>query len=258
MFSSIKIKIIFGVYIFLLLSIPLGTYLASKSQNPNAGAKEVNRNITHQQPLPGYVPGLNDIKTLSQPTPLPTTISSPSPEPETNFGPILEFNLSLEGRPANKQSTKLFVGIAEGEITTNPKYILTFSVNLPDNGHYPNLSLAGLTSGNRYSAYLKGESQIASASTFTMVDLTNHLNDGNSLTLPSGDLNDDNQIDNSDLTAAQNSLGQPGGNADINADGLVNSFDLSFIIKNQGKIGAGGVWVSQPPKPAGGFGATIP
>lgn len=248
MFSSIKIKILLGVYIFLLLSIPVGAYLASKSQNPNTSAKESSRNVTHTQPIPSFTSGLKDIKDLSaiKITPSPTSSIN---QLETNFGPILEFSLTLEGRLTNKQSTKLFVGIAEGEITTNPKYLLTFSVNLPDDGKYPNISLAGLTSGNRYTAYLKGASQIAAASSFTMSGFTNHLNDGNTITLLSGDLNDDNQINNTDLTAAQTNLGQTGGNADINGDGVVNSFDLGFIIKNMGKVGAGGIWVSQPPKP---------
>lgn len=241
------------MYIFLLLSIPVGFYLASKSQNPNVAAKNKDRGLTNQNSGLNSS-GIKDLKNLSSPQKSPSSTSSPTPEGTATFGPIADFILQLEGRPANKQSAKVFVGIAEGEVTQNPKYLLTFSITLPDDGRYHDLSLAGLTAGNRYSAYLKGPSQIATASGFLMSSFTSHLNDSQPLLGLSGDLNDDNVIDNSDMAIAKS------GNilADFNLDGLVNAIDFSFITKNLGKIGAGGQWSSQPPKPGGGFGAFIP
>lgn len=258
MFSSIKSKLFLGIYVFLLLSIPAGAYLASQSQNPNASAKnnaDRNLNQTDQNAGINSSTALKDLQTLSTPqTPSLTPTANPTAETSTNFGPIMDFILRLEGRPTNKESAKVFVGIAEGEITNSPKYLLTFSVNLPDDGRYPNLSLAGLTAGNRYSAYLKGPAQIATASAFTMSAFTTHLNDSNPLVCLSGDVNDDNVINDADLTIAKS------GNqtADFNLDGLVNSLDFALITKNSGKLGAGGVWTSQPPKPTGGIGALIP
>lgn len=254
MFSSLKQKLLLGLYIFLLLSIPTGTYLASQHQNPNVSAKE-DRNITKVEPLPTISPAIKDIQDLSVSSINPSPSPNSSPLEGSNFGPIMDFILNLEGRPDGKQLAKVFVGIAEGEITTNPKYLLTFSVTTGSDGRYPNISLAGLTTGNRYTAYLKGPSQIVTASTFTMSGFLSHLNDSQPLIALSGDLNDDNIIDNVDLTIAKSNLGQNStssnfnDNADINRDGIVNSFDLNFIIKNMNQIGVSGIWTSQPPKP---------
>lgn len=250
MFNSIRQRLMLGVYVFLLLSIPVGAYLASKSQNPNVSASKLtaDRTITTVEPSPkagGLQSLLNEI---TNPT------ASPSSEPTIadSFGPIMDFILTLEGRPLNKQSAKVFVGIAEGAIITNPKYLLQFTIDLPDDGKYSNLSLAGLTSGNKYSAYLKGPGQIATASAFIMSAFSNHLNDGQTLKALSGDLNDDNIINDADLTIAKGILGTTSSssnfddNADFNRDGVINTLDLSFIIKNMAKTGDSGAWLSQP------------
>lgn len=249
MFSTIKGRFLIGLYIFLLVSVPTGFYLASQRQNQKASAQsKPDKTITQVQPSPSLIPR--------------TLVSSPSPVSETTtatLGPVMDFILNLEGRLLNKQSAKIFVGIAEGGIVTNPKYLLTFSVDLPNDGRFTNLSLAGLTSGSRYTAYLKGPAQIATASAFTMSSFTTHLNDSQTLLGLSGDLNDDNTIDSTDLTIMKGLLGvfqtaaNYNENADINLDGIINSTDLGFINKNINTIGTSGVWTSQPPKPAGGL-----
>ena len=244
MFKTLRQRLLLGVYIFLLLSIPAGAYLASQSQNPNASAKTPQRTITTEPPP--TTTGLKSLLNAIAPSP------TPSSEPTTadNFGPVMNFILYLEGRPLTKQAAKIFVGIAEGAITQNPKYLLQFTIDLPNDGKYPNISLAGLTAGNSYTAYLKGPAQIATASAFVMSIFTTHLNDGKPLIGLSGDLNDDNTINEADLTVAKSG----NLNADFNLDGKVNSFDLTFILKNMSKTGESGVWVSQPPKPGGGIG----
>lgn len=239
MFITFKQRILLGVYVFLLLSIPAGAYLASESQDPNASAKTSNKTITTVKPSP-LTTGLKSLLKTIEPS------SSPSSEPTVadNFGPIMDFILYLEGRPKARQAAKVFVGIAEGAASKNPTYLLQFTIDLPDDGKYPNVSLAGLTAGNSYTAYLKGPAQIATSSGFIMSAFTTHLNDNKPQTALSGDLNDDNTINEADLTVAKSG----NLNADFNLDGKVNSFDLSFILKNMTKTGESGVWVSQPPK----------
>jgi hypothetical protein len=243
MFHTLRHRLLLGVYIFLLLSIPIGAYLASQSQNPNASAKTPSRTVTTTAPSPTTA-GLKTL--ISELTPSPTPSSTPATS--ENFGPIMDFILYLEGRPTNKQASKVFVGIAEGGITTNPKYLLQFTVDLPNDGRYPNVSLAGLTAGTTYTAYLKGSAQIATASAFIMSAFTTHLNESKPLTALSGDLNEDNTINAADLALAKS------GNtaADFNLDGFINSFDLSILQKNLGKTGESGVWQSQPPAPPTG------
>lgn len=228
--------------------------MASQNQNPNASAQKLseNRTITKFEPSPrSKVQSLlNDL------TPSP----SPSETVPDSFGPIMDFILLLEGRPAGKQAAKIFVGIAEGAIVNKPNYLLQFTVDLPEDGKYPNLSLSGLTSGNTYSAYLKGPGQIATSSAFVMSSFTTHLNDGRPLKAFSGDLNDDNTINDADLNLIKSILGTTSAsanfnsNADFNRDSIINSLDLSLVTKNMTKTGDSGVWLSEPPQPGGGGG----
>ncbi len=193
--------------------------------------------------------------------------ASPSPTPEpssptiaTSFGPTISMKVNLEGRPVDNQSTKLFVGIFEGNLTSNPKFILSFSVDLPKDGTYANLSLAGLTAGNSYTALLKGSTQIATSIAFIMSPTVTNLNNGQSLNMLTGDLNEDNVVNASDLAIAQKALGATSKstnwneNVDFNKDGIINSFDLIIISQNMDKAGASGTWTSPIPKvgsPAG-------
>lgn len=247
MFQTLKLRLLLGLYVFLLLSIPVGAYLASQNQNPNASAQKISdrTTITTFEPSPqSKVQSLlNDL------TPSPSPITETIPD---SFGPIMDFILYLEGRPVNKQSAKVFVGIAEGAIVDKPNYLLQFTIDLPDDGKYPNLSLAGLTSGNTYSAYLKGPGQIATSSAFIMSTFTTHLNNGQPLKGLSGDLNDDNTINDADLSLMKSILGTTSAStsfnssADFNKDGVINSLDLSLVTKNMDKTGDSGVWQSQP------------
>ncbi len=274
MFSTLPQKLLVGVYIFILLSIPIGTYLVSQSQNTRSSAsdQQLNKKTTITTPKPTTVPA-RKIFDLSQatsnsntaeatPTPEPSESSSSTPTIATSFGPTLSLKVILEGRPTDNQATKLFVGIAEGALTNNPKFILSFSVDLSATGSYTNLSLAGLNPGSTYTALLKGAAQIATSVSFTMSPTVSNLGSGDPLTLISGDLNEDNVINSADYSIAQKSLGTTSRssnwneNADINKDGLINVFDLAVIAKNMGKIGSSGAWTSPIPKvatPSGGL-----
>lgn len=251
MFSTFKQRLVLGAYIFILLSIPVGTYLVSQNQTYKSSAKE-------EKPKPAIVkatpkPTSSPAKQLLDLTATPSS-SPASSEIATSFGPTLSLKVFLEGRPKENQTTRLFVGIAEGTLTTNPKFLLSFTVNLPASGQYPNLSLAGLNPGSSYTALLKGSAQIAASSTFTMSPTATNLNSGESLTLLSGDLNDDNVVNSADYSIAKAALGATSrssnwnGNADFNSDGVINAFDLSIIIKNIGKVGASATWTSPIPK----------
>lgn len=258
MFSTFKQRLVLGVYIFVLLTIPAGAYLASQSQTYKSRASEPTsspRPVVQVPPKSTTSPAKELLKTSSSPSPSP----SPSPTSSiiaTSFGPTLAFKVSIEGRPQGNQATRLFVGIMEGSLTVNPKFLLSFTVDVPASGEYGNLSLAGLNPGTRYSALLKGSNQIANSSAFTMSPAVSNLNEGEPLTLTSGDLNEDNVINTADYSIAQKAFGATAksanwnNNVDFNSDGIVNTFDLSVIIKNIGQTGASGAWTSPIPKVA--------
>lgn len=266
MFSTLTQKLILGAYIFILLSIPVGAYLVSQNQTIDSSAQE--QKTAKKLPLVTPKPATSSARqllNLSQVSPPPSPSPSPSPSslPETavSFGPTLSLKAVLEGRPEENQATRLFVGIAEGTLTANPKFLLSFSVNLPSSGEYNNLSLAGLNPGSGYTALLKGPAQIAASAAFTMSPTVTSLNDGIPLALFSGDLNEDNVINSADYSIAQKAAGTTSRssnwneNADINKDGLVNVFDLAIITRNMGRTGASGAWTSPLPKiatPSGG------
>lgn len=272
MFSTFKQKLLLGAFVFLLLSIPVGAYLASQTQVFKSKASEQASPAPTLQvpPKPSLSPAKKLLTAAEEATikeeesalsasPAPSPSASPSsssPEIATNYGPTLAFKVKIEGRPQGQENTKLFVGIMEGLLTANPKFLLSFTVDLPASGEYANLSLAGLNSGTQYTALLKGSNQIATSSAFTMAPAVSNLNGGEPLTLLVGDLNDDNVVNTADYSLALKAYGATSGsanwneNVDFNSDGAINSFDLSLITKNMGQSGASGAWTSPIPKVA--------
>lgn len=270
MFSSFKQRIILGVYIFLVLSIPVGAYLASQFQTIKSSADElpVKKEITNETPPPIASSSAKKLKLLedtlkkesSTPanTPAPDSDSDSTPTTiATAFGATLSLKVKIEGRPEDDQSGKVFLGILEGSVaTTNPTFILNYTLDMPKSGSYSNISLAGLTTGNAYTAIIKGSTQIATASAFTMSPDVTNLNGGETITLTTGDLNDDNVINSSDYSIVQRALGSNSTTAnwneaaDFNKDGIVNLLDIAYIMKNFGTTGDSGTWYSTTPKTA--------
>lgn len=262
MFSSLKLKLLLGLYIFILVSIPVAAYLASQHQSIKSSASEkTNKTIAKQTPKPTNS-AAKELLSASEGNLNPDSKANPSsssdsssPTIANNFGPTLSLKAALEGRTAD-QSTKLFVGILEGSLSSNPKFLLSFTLDLPKSGEYSNLSLAGLTSGNKYTAILKGSAQIATASAFTMAPAVTNLNGGQVINMLSGDLNEDNLINAADYNIAKAALNSTSSsanwnaNADLNKDGVVNLFDLAIISKNLNQTGATGTWTSPIPKSA--------
>jgi len=263
MFSTFKERLLLGIYIFLILSIPIGAYLGAQYQNitsraaeqkPKATAKPASKVATSsakQQLLKASEANLSGVAGSSNTAP-----DSSSPTIANSFGPTLSLKAVLEGRPADNQATKLFVGIVDGVLSGSPKFLLSFTVDLPASGAYSNLSLAGLSSGTKYTALLKGTAQIATASAFVMSPAVTNLNDGNPINLLTGDLNEDNIINSNDYSIVQKAFGSNSSstnwndNSDFNKDGVINSFDLSIVTRNLGAIGASGAWSSTAPKVA--------
>lgn len=264
MFSTFKTRLLLGIYIFIILSIPVGAYLASEAKVFKSKASEDNSLSIKPTPRPTLSPAkdlLKDLesKVLSQPSANSSAKeadASSSPTIAKSFGPTLSLKATMEGRPANNQATKLFVGIIEGVLSTKPKFLLTFSVDLPADGSFSNLSLAGLSVGSKYTALIKGSAQIANSASFTMSPTVTNLNDGQPISMLSGDLNEDNVINSADFSIVQKANGATAKstnwneNVDLNKDGVVNIFDLSIVNKNIGQIGASGAWTSPIPKVA--------
>lgn len=257
MFSSLKQKAILGIYIFLILSIPVGAYLASEANNTSLKTSaQDDRSLVETTPVTAPISPIEELKNeLNKLNEESVKESSPSSLPSSgvSFGPTLNLKLILEGRPANKQAAKVFIGIAAGSPTGSPKYILSFTIDLPDNGSFSGLSLAGLTENSQYTAYLKGPAQIATSSAFIMSPSVTTLNSSGALTLLTGDLNEDNTVNSADYSIAKGAFGTTptsskwNANIDFNKDDLINNLDLGYITKNFGKVGAGGVWTSTPP-----------
>lgn len=258
MFTTLAQRLILGVYLFVILSIPIGSYLVSQNTKIKSKAQE-QKNIPAVKitPKPTTSPARQLLDLSKKATPSAGIAPTPLPEPTattaTSYGPTLFLKVALEGRPKSDQSGRMFVGIIEGDIKTSPRFLLSFTVNIAKDGSYSNLSLAGLTPGSKYSALLKGPAQIATSSAFFMSPAQTNLNDAGPINLLSGDLNEDNQINNLDYSIILKALGttsaQPGwnANADFNKDGIINTLDLVIVTKNIGKVGASGVWTSPVP-----------
>ena len=245
MFASLKLKLLLGLYVFLILSIPVGAYLASQRQTTKSEAKE------EKPPVTKPIEPTQSPKNITLPSVAPKNEKSSS-TPATTFGPTLNLKLILEGRPVSKMASKIFVGIAEAAASTNISYLLSFNIDLPDSGEFEGISLAGLSAGSNYQAIIKGPAQIATSSAFTMSPTVSNLNNGQPLTLITGDLNEDNVINSADYSIAKSLYGATEGlpnwneNVDFNLDGKINSLDLSIIIKNMTKTGDSGLWISTP------------
>lgn len=271
MFFTFKGRLLLAVYIFLILSIPVGSYLSSQYQNtkskaseekPKATVKPTSRTATSSAKLQLLKASENNLDAQT-----PGSTSSPEPSSPTianSFGPTLSLKTILEGRPAENQATKLFVGIMEGILSNNPRFLLSFTVDLPESGTYSDLSLAGLSPGTTYTALLRGTAQIATSSAFTVSPTVTNLNEGQPLFQLTGDLNEDNVINSSDYSILQKAFGSNSQSenwnelADFNKDGVINVFDLSIISRNLNKIGASGTWTSTIPKAATSSGAINP
>ena len=254
MFETVQQKIALGVFIFLLVSIPIGSYVLSQKQTFRSRASEGPKIATDSaSPLQEASPS-SELSAIDKIKPLTDSLKDPSPTPVTaiSFGPTLGFKLTLEGRPEDKMASKVFGGIAECKGQTSPKYLLSVTIDLPDTGIFTNLSLAGLNSGTTYTAYIKPTLQIATSSAFIMSPTITYLNNNQVLKLLTGDLNQDNVINSADYSIEKALIGTNStssnwnADADFNLDGVVNTIDLAFISKNMAKTGDSGVWISTP------------
>lgn len=240
-------------FVIVLIAIPISFYLVKQTQIFRSKATSTTTPGGPVTSAPtGTGAGTSDLLKQTEGTPASTSSASTSTQMGTTFGPTLNMSIAIEGRPTQKQADKLFVGLAAGSVQINPSYILTFTVDLPDSGIFTGLSLAGLSPGSSYTAYVKGTATIDSSSTFTMSATETLLNDGNPLNLTAGDLNEDNTINSADYAICRGLYGTTpksanwNQRADFNRDNIVNNYDLAFITKNMGKTGTAGPWVSAP------------
>ena len=259
MFKTLKQKIALGVYIFLVLSIPIGSYLVSQQQTIKSRAsEEISRKIEGSlNPAKTTTSAQQEIRNLLASS---SATSSPTPPPTAavTFGPTLDFKLVLEGRPTDNQASKVFIGITSGQTTgAQQAYLLSFTVDLPPIGAYSGLSLAGLNVGSQYTAFIKPTAQIATSSAFIMSPAATKLNAGSPINLLTGDLNEDNVINVADYNLAKAAYGSTPASsnwnevADFNKDGVINNYDLAYITKNMGQTGKSGPWQSTPAKTGG-------
>jgi len=260
--------LIIGIFLVILVGIPVATFVIKQSQESRFGSSgttpttEKNQQQTEGKTQGKEVPATSPLEELSQllrnekndiQTPENEEEPASAPPAGTTIGPILSFKINLEGRAVDKQTAKAFIGIASGTKTSKPAFLLTFSVDIPDSGSFTGLSLAGLETGSVYTVYIKGPVQIDTASTFTMNPTGVTLNNGSTIELLSGDLNEDNTINSTDYTIVKNIYGKTESSAewneraDLNRDGIINNLDLSYITKNIGKTGDSGVWYSPVP-----------
>lgn len=251
-----------AVFFLVLVSIPISFSLVKSTQIFKSRASEGTKTptlqtVTQPHEVPATSPLADLKKQLESSSPISVT-PAPSDSSAANlaFGPTLNFKIVIEGRPVSRYEGKVFVGIIAGPAAANPKYLLTFTVDMPSSGIFNGLSLAGLSPGSSYTAIIKGAAQIAAASAFVMTPNETNLNNGQPLNLLTGDLNDDNVINSADLAIAKAAYGATPSSpnwsprADFNMDGVINNFDLAYIMKNFGQSGDSGAWYSPPPSVA--------
>lgn len=251
MTRSTQNRLILAAITAIFLLIPLTSYLMLQRAKfehlidvqfpePSQQASEIS--------MPKTTSSLQEIKTniASIPSPTPGFIMDGEPAilgaEASSSG--LKLRVKMNDRILNNQSSQLFVGIGQGEAMVNPKYVLSFLVNLDQNGQYSGISLTGLEPNSIYTAYIKGISQLATTREFSF---QTGLADLGLITLISGDVNNDNQIDQSDVLLVKKNMGKNShslnfdSSLDVNNDGIINSLDLSIIMQNLGKSGEAGV-----------------
>ncbi len=245
-----------GIAVLIIL-IPITSFVISYRARTQTKAKA--SQIDKSKPVPNTLPGeltnpLEDLKknlegTKSAATSTSTKSTSDSGSAAVTFGPTLNLKLNIEGRPASNQSTKLFLGISQGNPTKNPSYLLTFTIDVPQSGLYQGISLAGLTVGDTYTAYLKGQAQVTAQKEFIM---NSSVTDLATVNLTTGDLNEDNIIDTIDYDIALPAVGATPASSkwnpliDFNLDGIINIFDVGIILKHIGTTGDSGPYISTP------------
>lgn len=251
-------RIIIAGILILTLLIPTGTYVMSLRYKTQSSAQEYNFPVTSSKPeatsssrLKEALDRLNNSSGESAGTQTTTETGGDGlTDSQLILGPSLSFSVIIQGRPLDNQSTKAFLGIAIGNPTNRPNYLLSFMVNIPASGSFEGISLSGLDEGQTYTAYLKGQSQIATSSSFVVKATPANLA---ALNLLTGDVNEDNVIDNSDYNLVKAAIGATpnsskwNGLYDFNLDNIINSWDLNMVLYNLGKIGASGAWYSYSP-----------
>ncbi len=239
------------IYLLIIAVVPTLAFVLSKSFNASSSANNSSKTpskvvttVTQPREVPASLP---DTEVEDEPS------SSPSPSPTVNLviGPTLSLKVRFEGRPANNQAMKkLFVAIAQGDIPKNPEYLLQYNTEVSNTGEIEGLSLAGLTPGTTYTAFIKGEAQISTASAFLMRPNQTILNNNQAIELTTGDLNDDNTINTADLNLLRQALyAKPSdtkwyARADFNLDDIINLLDQALIVKNLNRSGVNGPWQS--------------
>ncbi len=240
---KLKTVVVVTIYLTLMISIPVGLVLYRNSQTNNFNKLADINPKTEVQAGQDQNDKLDNINKL---------LTTPTPSLNSDTGPTLSLTIKVEGYPIKDQSAEMFVGIGQGSPTVKPIYLLSYTISVPSSGQFSGISLAGLDNGSTYTAYIKGPSQIDKAISFTISGGNVVLNNNLPIDLISGDLNEDNTIDDKDLSLIKGILGtkakDPGFNphADMNKDQIINTIDLGYVLKNKGKIGDSGVWFSVP------------
>lgn len=259
---TLRDKIIIIGIIVLTILIPSGAYVMSLRFKAQSQATEYNFPVTSPKAeatsssrLKEALDRLNQNEKSgsslgSTQTTTETGLDDEDPDSQLILGPTLGFSIVIQGRPLDNQSTKAFLGIAAGNPTNKPTYLLSFMVNIPSSGSFDGISLSGLDNGSTYTAYIKGDAQIATASSFVVKATPTNLA---ALNLLTGDVNEDNVIDNLDYNLVKASVGTTPSSSkwnslyDFNLDNVVNSWDLNIVLSNLGKTGATGPWYSYTP-----------
>lgn len=260
---GLREKIILGVIGLLVVIIPTTSFVISYRFRAQTKAEaQFNRQAKFTPlPLPKEVSQSSPLKELKKSLDIKSSSPTPTSSPEISFGPTLSFKLSIEGRPTTNQSAKTFLGIAQGGAQASPNYLLSFNVDVGQTGAYSGLSLAGLSSGEAYTAYIKTPAQVATSSAFI---LKPSITDLGVIKLITGDLNEDNLINSADYSIAKQAYGATQAstnwnpNIDFNLDGVINGLDLAIILKNMGKTGSSGPYYSKTATKSGSLKEDIP
>lgn len=265
--------IILVSYLVIIAVIPTAAFVLSKTFNTSSSASNrapsIKKQITTKLEASGSSildeEGVAGEDLSAAPSPQGSASPSASPTSESDLlvsGPTMSFSITSQGRPVGgDQSNQVFVGVYEGSqsgstaLTTggSPTYLVSSTVSVPASGVYQNFSLAGLSIGKTYTVFLKGQAQIATSSAFLMRPGNSALNNGFALYLTTGDVNDDNTINQADYNILTAYFGVTRASSnwnpilDFNNDGIINGFELGMVSKNMAKTGTSGTFVTSTP-----------
>ena len=131
--------ITFSLFALLIISLPVTLYLTRLFFKAPLPQSQISRKVPVNPPSESFAQGPESslekqIKQSLSPTPTEEPTPDETANASVSFGPTLNFKVTIEGRRKGSFATQAFVGIASGSVNKRPKYLLSFTINIPKSG----------------------------------------------------------------------------------------------------------------------------